>query len=505
MRVTQQLLYNNVLTHTNSTLSKLMELNIQSSSQKRINKPSDDPNGAVTVLQNRTTLSQITQYKSNITQAQGWLAMSDSTLTSINTNITTLKGLAEQGATGTVTSDNREQISYQVRQIFEQLISQANTQYNGQSLYAGHKTNGPAFEETLWLTSNDGAVSNASFSISGGTNSSVLIQFVSNAAIGSQPGFRYSSDGGQSWQTGTYGAASGGRQTLQLGSGLTVSLDNGVAVKASTTTNDANGTWLWVRPTAKYLGDDTDSVTVDPANLNQATGTAAGTFAGNVTVRLDGNASLSNAGGTITYSYSLDGGNNWVTGNTSGPIAGGQATLSVPGGLLTLSSNAGNVSLRAGEQYFLRPAEALIEVDISPTDSVVVNGVGKDIFGGVYNGQAVTFGGSDAANLFETVGKLIGYLETNNQQGCQEALDNLTAASQKVLTAAASVGAKENRVTTASTMLDTIKDNTETVQSRVEDADLTELMTQLAQQELAYQAVLKSSSMLMNLSLVSYI
>jgi len=142
---------------------------------------------------------------------------------------------------------------------------------------------------------------------------------------------------------------------------------------------------------------------------------------------------------------------------------------------------------------------------ISPTDTVTVNGVGKDIFGGVYDGKAVTFDGSVDPNLFETVGKLVGYLETNNQQGCQEALDQLTASQEQVLTVAASVGARENRVTAAGVMVDTLAENAGDTLSKTEDADLTELITRLAQQELAYQAVLKSSSTVMNLSLVSYI
>jgi len=37
------------------------------------------------------------------------------------------------------------------------------------------------------------------------------------------------------------------------------------------------------------------------------------------------------------------------------------------------------------------------------------------------------------------------------------------------------------------------------------DADITTLITKLAQQELAYQAVLKSSSMVINISLLNYI
>ena len=114
-------------------------------------------------------------------------------------------------------------------------------------------------------------------------------------------------------------------------------------------------------------------------------------------------------------------------------------------------------------------------------------------------------GGSNAGNLFETVGRLVGFLETDNQSGIQDCLDDLTASQSQVLKAAATVGARENRVTATGTMVTTLKENATTTLSNVEDADLTSLITTLSEQELAYQAVLKSSSMVMNLSLVSYI
>ena len=103
MRIAQQSIYGSIVRQNNSALSRLMETNLQSSTQKRINAPSDDPNGAVQVLNTRTDISQLTQYTSNIDAAQGWLTQADSTLTSVSTLVTTIKGYAEQAATGSVT------------------------------------------------------------------------------------------------------------------------------------------------------------------------------------------------------------------------------------------------------------------------------------------------------------------------------------------------------------------------------------------------------------------
>lgn len=507
MRVAQQSIYGSIVRQNNAALSRLMETNLQSSTQKRINAPSDDPNGAAVVLQTRCDISQLTQYKRNITSAEGWLTQSDSALTSVSTLITSIKGYAEQGATGSVTEENRGEIASAVRQYFQQLISLANTEYSGQSLFAGQKVDTEAFSEALWMNSNDEtfnaavAASNGGFTLTGSSNSTLLVQFMGTDTAGHQPAFSYSADGGTTWTTGSYNTATtDDPQELNLG-GVTMTLDNDAldTVTACADHEDENGTWMWIRPTAVYNGNTNDGVTVIDATNSGATASAAGVFSGNVAVRLDEDCDFS---APFAYSYSTDGGRSWVSGNTSGTPSGTTVSLPVPGGSLTLDSAATVVS---GSQFFIQPSTADINVAISPTDSVTVNGVGKDIFGGVYDGQAVTFEGSVDANLFETVGKLVGYLETNNQQGCQEALDQLTASQEQVLTVAASVGARENRVTAAGVMVDTLAENAGDTLSKTEDADLTELITKLAQQELAYQAVLKSSSTVMNLSLVSYI
>ena len=237
---------------------------------------------------------------------------------------------------------------------------------------------------------------------------------------------------------------------------------------------------MWIRPSAVYQGNDNDTVTVISTNTSAVSGSASGTFSSDIVVRVDSSNANFAAGSTFNYSYSLDGGVSWVEGNTSGVCDGTSSTLSVPGGLLTLTNSGGTVS--SGSQFLIQPSTADISIAISDTDSVVVNGVGKDIFGGVYkatgasNASVVTFNGSDSANLLESVGKLIGYLETNNQDGIEATLEDLTASQNQILEVAASVGGRENRVTSAGDMVSMLKDNANTTLSSVEDADLTELM-----------------------------
>ena len=63
----------------------------------------------------------------------------------------------------------------------------------------------------------------------------------------------------------------------------------------------------------------------------------------------------------------------------------------------------------------------------------------------------------------------------------------------------------ENRLDMAADVLSFQKIDQQERLSYVEDIDLTELLTKLTRQQIAYQTVLQSSSMIMNMSLANYI
>lgn len=515
IRVAQQQIYTNSLGYMNTTLSQLMESNLQASSQKKVNRPSDDPVGTTRILGLRDTLASLDQYQNNISTAKGWLTLADGTMSQVSTVLTRLSELAEQGSTGTMTNNNRGQIAAEARQLFEQLVGLANTNFEGKSIFGGQKTNVPAFDESLSLSVNHaGVVSNGGFTINGSSKTTTLVQFLDSGTVAAGTRYRYSTDGGTTWTQSaiTDPGASSSTVHMDLG-GVSMDIDRhtNVVANSATNTNDTTGTWFWVRPTAIYKGDDEDSISVDPLQGmgSRVTGTANGVFANNVIVRIDQAGTLA---GAVHYSYSMDGGSTWVLSNSSTPDAqASSASLNLPGGVLTLHSSGGN-ALLAGNMFVVHPRLAKIYVDISPTESVAINGVGKNIFGGLYQDPSsthptpvVNMGSSGATNLFETVGKLVGYLETNNQSGVQQCLADLRSSKQTILNYAADVGGRENRLTMATGVLENLQYNQQQQLSNVEDVDLSSLMTKMAQQQLAYQSVLKSTSMIMNISLMNYL
>ena len=507
MRVSQRSMYGQMLVNMNKSLSDLMNSNLQASTEKRINRPSDDPSGMARVLNYRSSLDNNAQYQTNVKTADGWLKTADSVLgTQVPTILTRFAELCEQGANGTMTAENREEISYEMRQLYKQIVQLSNMTYEGHHIFAGHKTEDVAFEEALGITCNDKTFATAGidFQVEGASQKTVVVQFRDSGPLATGMAVQYSEDGGDTWKDGTVTVDAGNTfSTIALGGQSIIVHHPGgtpptaTAVDVTNRNENNNGTWLYVRPTAVYKGDDEDAIEVQAYGAALATGIAQGYFPADVAVRLD------NAGPPHTYSYSVDGGSNWVTGN--------EATdnrLLVPGGFLDLNTAGGPAT--TGDQYIIHPRRAHIELEISANEYIKINNLGKDVFGGVYQSPSdawpkTVYGNDDARNLFEVLGRAVAYAETNSQSGCQRALEEIKTARSVILTFAASTGGRENRLKAGADMLTNMELTETQTLSNVEDVDFSKLMTQLAQQQLAYQSVLKSSSMVMQMSLLNYI
>lgn len=495
MRISTNMIYDYAIRQMNDSLSRVTELNMMSASQKRLNKPSDDPAGMALVLDLRSTLSGITRYQENVDMATGWLELGDSELNQTSSTITSIIEKAEQAATGTITDDQREIIAREVRELYEELISLSNAEYAGQSIFAGHKTDANAYEACLWADSLDEAIpATAVESVIGDADSSILVEFTGGGTVGGTDDltYRYSEDGGDTWTEATLAA---GEHTVGLG-GVRLTLADGTTVTADT--GDGEGSRFLVRPSARYLGDDNDGVEITAYGAAGIDAAAEGNFAGRVQVRIDADTTLP---GAITYSYSLDGGSTWTSGGTTT-----DGVLELPGGTLALTAGSGN-TLTAGDSFTLKPAEADIRVAIGQAQSITVNNVGSEIFGGLTT-NAVT--GLDElaledGNLFEVVGRLVGCLETGDLDGVGDALDALETAQERVLSYAGTVGARLNRLDAQGASLDALEASVTSHIASVEDADASSLTVELARANYIYQAVLSTQSKVMSMSLLDYL
>lgn len=533
-RVSHSMIYNNSMYNMNKAMSDLMTSNMESSSQKRVNKPSDDPYGTGMILNSRSTLSRISQYKGNIGMAKGWLSTAESALDLVDDQLVLLKEKLLKGADGGTTEKDRAILATEARQIMEQIISLSNAKFGGRYVFAGHKTDSPAFGAGMGVTARDNALDGVTFEVEGSNKTTAIVQFLEDGdAATTSLQYRYSLDGGKTWidkdgsgnplKSTPYAAGTAGTPGVPGTADVPSVVDcGGVKVKMwpdssghinvkkvdiSNKHENANGTWLYLRPTAVYNGDTNDA---QASLLYPSAGTIAsitgvkGDFSKDIAVRVNG---FDPATGDLMYSYSMDNGGQWISDKAKNTASPPQFTgdISLPGGILSLKD------AQAGDQFIVKPHRADMELNISDDSTLVINNVGLDILGGNFapgftrDGAQPQGGRGAATNLFEVLGEAVAYLETNNQQGCQEALDKLKTAQEHVVTQRTKIGSLVNRADSALEQMTVLEFDETDRMSSVEDVDVMELMTRLAKQQLAYNSVLKSSSMIMQMSLMNFL
>lgn len=550
IRITQQYMYSSMLNGMQSSLGKYMESMEQGSTQKQINRPSDDPAAFYRILTTRDSIDETKKYLTNINEAKGWLELTDSTLTNLTTLMGSIKALMNQASTD-CTAAERQIMADEAWQMFGQILNLSNTEFNGNQLFAGHKYDESAFEKGLAIsvsmmddtkpgdedyeTSAKKAwtdlISAGHVSVSGNSDKAIAVQFLDDGVIDENGAnqdlsYRWSSDGGKTWQTGTLPA---GSDKITVGSGVEIdfsgmipgeSLDISPAEKTGEgefSTED--GTAFFVKPTGIYQGDTGNpppqiSISNTTPGSTGAEGLevdAEGSFGSNVLVRFDGVKQPDGSFGNIpltgndefAYSYSTDNGATWVT--AYGKSTGQQPLrLPVPGGYIDVdATNANNGdTIEAGTQVLIHPRRADLGYEVLKDTYIDVNRVGTEIFGGYYDDKPTL---SDDTNLFNIMGDFIAALEFNNQEGCQEAYSKLSTCLEYVTTQTSRTGALENRVSLAYDVNTSTLLSQEEVLSGTEDIDLTELLSKLTQQQTTYQTVLMSSSMIMNMGLMNYL
>jgi flagellar hook-associated protein 3 FlgL len=131
-------LYNLSLSSSLDNLStQLDSLTSQLSSGLAVSSPSDDPLAASQGAALGSAISRDDAYIQSATSLEGRLQTSDSALGSAVTEITSAISLATSGLGGTLSSSNLTSVSTQLAAIRDQVISLANTSYNGSYLFSG--------------------------------------------------------------------------------------------------------------------------------------------------------------------------------------------------------------------------------------------------------------------------------------------------------------------------------------------------------------------------------
>jgi len=158
MRITNSILYRAVKQNVQTASQNIQKYQEQLSSGKRINRPSDDPLGAMRAQQIHTNLNKIDQHARNTTYAKSWLNTSETALSQSSDLLIRLKELAVTFSSDNTNADARQSGAEEVRNIKDQLMALANTKVGNRTIFAGHQTDSPAFLPDGTYSGNDGQI-----------------------------------------------------------------------------------------------------------------------------------------------------------------------------------------------------------------------------------------------------------------------------------------------------------------------------------------------------------
>lgn len=144
MRITNKIMQNNNLSNINTNKIYQDRLSTQMSTQKKVNRPSDDPVVAIRALRLRSSVTEITQYYSkNIPDADSWLDVTEDALKNLTSIVTDMITQCTKGSNGDLKLEDRQIILEQLKALGDEVYSTANADYAGRYVFAGYRTDTP--------------------------------------------------------------------------------------------------------------------------------------------------------------------------------------------------------------------------------------------------------------------------------------------------------------------------------------------------------------------------
>jgi flagellar hook-associated protein 3 FlgL len=124
----------------NQTQLQVQQAELEISTGRSVNVPSDNPTASALLIENNDQATFTGGYLQSLTSVQGQFSTADATLTSITSSLQQALSLGVEAGGGTLSTSDLAAIATQLQGIQSQLISLANTAYEGNYIFAGTAT-----------------------------------------------------------------------------------------------------------------------------------------------------------------------------------------------------------------------------------------------------------------------------------------------------------------------------------------------------------------------------
>ncbi len=434
---------------SNTGLSKSLE---RLSSGYRINRAADDAAGLAISQQFRAEIASFKVASRNAAEANSLLQVAEGALDQMGNILTRLKELATQGASGN-SGTNIEKINAEANQLIEEFDRIAtSTQYAGTTLLTGQLA-----------------------------TSTVVLDSVTGADASGESGYLFGI------------TAAGGTSTAQIEASATPQVFSSVIANLA----DADNAWTITSTAAATVtvsnGTITYSGTVGGGTL---TITGMGTGGGDVELATNALATGDDVdGAVITFNnLGLDADDIDVSGAQAGTYVfstsgtdviltlAGEASQGVTGAVGTMNFDNLGISFDLGAEWDAN--------DLDGLSIVVAAGAGGgstlDFQIGAHNDADNRLSISLADAQAASVGLTADMLST--QTAAQNALDTIDTVIASVTEQRGNVGAYMNRLSYASSNLETTIENVQAAESVIRDVDMAAEMTTFVKNQILMQA-----------------
>ena len=160
-----------------------------------------------------------------------------------------------------------------------------------------------------------------------------------------------------------------------------------------------------------------------------------------------------------------------------------------------ISINTAPYNAAVGDWQLAPDAMKDILVEVEPNNSIAINTNGDEIFNG----------GGVSRNLFNLLDDIENDLRTGNGVQLRTRLDEVSDATEQILSSLSAVGAKGSRLQAIVSKLDDSEIMLTDIISKKEDIDINEAVINLTSSKNAYEAYLSMSNLFMSVNILNYL
>lgn len=148
MRITNNMVSRNSLAGLQRSLRQVSDAQNRATTGLQVERASDDPSAASSIMASGSTLRAIDQYKRNISSARARLDREESIMGSVTQMLERAKELGVSQGSSTADAQTRLTTKAEVDQLLQAVVQLGNTSHEGEFLFGGDQSNVAPFSGT---------------------------------------------------------------------------------------------------------------------------------------------------------------------------------------------------------------------------------------------------------------------------------------------------------------------------------------------------------------------